>query len=239
MEKTPGGWTVIDRDAGVLTYTYEFTKGGLSTTFVARMGDGKLLVVSPCTGLTDEAAKELEAFGEVGAVMANNGFHHLGVAAWRERYPNARFFAPAEAIKRIKKKNADAGDFEPLSALVGTTGDDVGIHDVDNTKCGESWVWARTANGSAWYVSDVLANIPGLPKPLIPKLLFKLTGSAPGYRVFNLALKFIVKDKKAVLRALLADMEKLPPTVVVPAHGPLLDQASVAADTREVLQAAL
>lgn len=32
MQKTPAGWTIIDRDAAVLTYDYEFAKGALSKT---------------------------------------------------------------------------------------------------------------------------------------------------------------------------------------------------------------
>ena len=55
METTPSGWMVIDRARGVLTRSYKFSKGGTAMTFVARMGDGKLMVVSPPTGL-DEAA---------------------------------------------------------------------------------------------------------------------------------------------------------------------------------------
>ena len=35
MKKTEHGWSVIDEDAGVLSYTYSFG-GGLSNAFVAR-----------------------------------------------------------------------------------------------------------------------------------------------------------------------------------------------------------
>jgi hypothetical protein len=67
----------------------------------------------------------------------------------------------------------------------------------------------------------------------------KLTKSAPGYRVFNLAVSFIIKDKRATLGALLEDVRKHPPTVMVPAHGTILNQSSLASETEQMLAAAL
>lgn len=222
MDTTPAGWIVIDRDAAILTYTYRFGSGGTSNAFVARMGNGKLLVVSPPCGLGDAFFDDLAEFGEVGALVANNGFHHLGQVAWRARYPEARCFAPTEALARISKKNPADLPFEPLSALGEITGETVGFREVANTKCGESWFWAQGAGGTVWFMSDVLANMPSLPKQFVFKWMFKLSKSAPGYRPFGLALKFIVKDKKATLRALRDDVSAHPPSVVVPAHGDIL-----------------
>ncbi|MFT4704870.1 MAG: hypothetical protein ACI81R_002578 [Bradymonadia bacterium] len=222
METTPGGWTIIDRDAGVLALTYRVAGAGRSTCFAARMPNGEMLIVSPAVGLGDVAASELERFGPVGALVANNGFHHLGQAAWRTRYPQARTFAPAEAMARIAKKSEVKLAFEPLDALRPLLGDSLGVREVPNTKCGECWFWVHTSNGWAWYLSDVLANMPRLPKPLPLRLLFSLSKSAPGYRVFNLAMKFVVKDKKATLRLLREDLLARPPQVMVPAHGDLL-----------------
>ena len=84
-------------------------------------------------------------------------------------------------------------------------------------------------------MSDILANLEALPSNLLLKMLFRFTGSAPGYRVFNLAMKFIVRDRKQVLQALLGDMQALPPAVVVPAHGGLLSDPEVAQRTEQLL----
>ena len=239
METTPNGWMVLDRERAVLAHNYSFGGAGTANAFVARLADGKLLVISPPCRMTEAAFLELEAFGEVGAVVANNGFHHLGRAEWKKRYPDARYFASPQSAARIAKKNAEAGTFEPLSALMPLLGDDVGVTEVPETKCGETWMWARIGGGYAWYVSDVLANMPELPSNFVLKLLFKWTKSAPGYRPFNLALKFVVKDRKKVLAQLLEEMKVRPPTVVVPAHGPVLTEAGLAERTYGMLQAAL
>jgi hypothetical protein len=113
METTANGWKVLDRAAGVLIYEYSFAKQGYANTFVARMANDKLLVVSPATRITDAALDDLREFGEVGAVIAPNGFHHLGVAEWRTKFPSARFFAAPETVLRVRQKNPGAGAFEP------------------------------------------------------------------------------------------------------------------------------
>lgn len=238
MQTTPGGWTVVDREAGVLALSYAFSKNATSTTFVATMPGRKLLVVSPAMGISDAAVGELSEFGEVAALVANNGFHHLGQTEWRKRFPEARCFAPPEAIARIRKKYPTVGDFEPLDQLANMTGSNVGFRVVPNTKIGESWFWAKTANGHAWYTSDVLVNMTKLPKFPI-SLLFKWTGSAPGFRVFGLGLKFIVKDKAATLRMLRDDVAAHPPTALIPAHGDILVRPSLAQETDELIAAAL
>jgi hypothetical protein len=93
-------------------------------------------------------------------------------------------------------------------------------------------------------MSDIVANLERLPDALIPRLIFKWSGSGPGYKVFHAALALIVKDKRAVLRALLADAEAHPPAVVVPAHGAPVEPAAagssnVAEQTLTLLRSAL
>lgn len=244
MQTTPAGWTIIDREARVLALNYHFAAEATSISFVAPMADGRLMVVSPSKTLDEAVATELADFGEVGALVANNGFHYLGQKAWRARFPEARCFAPSDAMARIAKKSRHPLAFEPLAELAPLLGDGVGFREVPDSKCGESWFWARLSKGEAgerfaWYMSDVLANMANVPGNLIIRTLFKLTGSAPGYRVFKLALKLIVRDAKAALRLLLADVEAHPPGVVVPAHGDILTGGDVAGRTVALLKSAI
>jgi glyoxylase-like metal-dependent hydrolase (beta-lactamase superfamily II) len=238
MKKTEHGWSVIDEDAGVLSYKYSFG-GGISNAFVARYDGSKLLVLSPPCGLSEEGFADLEAFGTVDAVVATNGFHHLGQAEWKQRFPHATFYAPDAAVKRITKKNPAAGSFRPLSELSAKLTGDVGVIEAPADKCGETWAYAKTSRGYVWYASDTLVNMPRLPKPLPFKLAMKLTKSGPGYRVFNLVLKLMVKDKKALLRAMQQALRERPVTVMVPAHGKILDQPGLAEETERLLASAL
>ena len=239
MQTTKHGWTIIDADAGVLSYTYEFSKGATSNCFTARLASGGLMVVSPPTKVDREVADDLAAYGAVEALVANNGFHHLGIARWRELYPKARAFAAAGASARIAKRSKDAGELESLDALEPLLAEGVAVVETASSKCGETWARAKIEGGHAWYGSDIVANMPRLPPNFVVRQLFKWTKSAPGYRLFNLAHKIVLKDRKASLRGMLEDVRKHPPRVMVPAHGEILRSESLAKDTEALLVAAL
>lgn len=237
MQTTPQGWTVIDGDAGVLCFSYTFTKEGQANCFTAKLPSGGLMVVSPAARIETAAIEELAAYGPVEALVANNGFHHLGLARWKEHFPEARCFAAPGAIERINKKSKDAPALEPLSALAPLLGEDVAVIETASSKCGESWARAKIAGGYAWYASDLLANMDRLPSSFVIRALFKLTKSAPGYRVFGLATKIILEDKRATFSAMLEDVEKHPPTVMVPGHGAIVATPGLAAETEGLLRA--
>jgi hypothetical protein len=59
---------------------------------VVRMANGGLFVHSPL-GLDDALRHEVDALGEVVAVVSPSLFHHLHVAGWMEAYPHAVFGA--------------------------------------------------------------------------------------------------------------------------------------------------
>ena len=64
---------------------------GLRTVIVNR-GDGRLLLYSPGP-LTSEQASRISELGEVCALIAPNGYHHLFVAPARELFPSAKVYA--------------------------------------------------------------------------------------------------------------------------------------------------
>ena len=239
MAKTKHGWTILDEERGVLTYEYSFAPGATANAFAARMKDGTMLVVSPPSRVDAGVFDDVAAYGEVSAIASNNGFHHLGLADWKERFPSARLFADELAAKRIVAKNKKAPDLEAAAGLQELLGDDVGVTHLPNTKCGESWAWARAGEGFVWYTSDVLSNMPKLPDNFFVRTMFKLTGTKPGFGVFHTALKFIVKDKQAVLQQLAAEMAERPPTCIVPGHGPMIEEAGLAQRAQGVIAEAL
>lgn len=238
MQTTQHGWQIIDGDAGVLSFSYKFGGEGQANCFTAKLPSGGLMIISPPSRATAAEIGDLAAYGEVEAIVANNGFHHLGIPSWREHFPRARCFAAPGARARIAKKSKDAGEIEPLSALQPLLGDHVAVVEAPASKPGETWAWAKIAGGYAWYASDLLANMEQLPSGFVVRSLFKWTKSAPGYKVFNLALKLILSDKKLALGRMLEDVRKHPPTVMVPAHGTILMSDSVAAETEQLLAAA-
>lgn len=225
------GWNVIDEEAGVLWREYAFTKGATATTMVFRGVDG-LVVVSPGTGLGARDYDALSELGEVRALVANNALHHLGQAAWRSRFPDAESYCPAGAVTTLEKKLAGAR-YRPLSELVLPS--HVRCDDAPGFKKGETIVSVGTPRGSVWYTGDLLTNMQGVPRPPL-RWLFTATDSAPGFRLFKLAVWLLVKNRKVVRDWSLARVAEDPPSIVVPAHGPPFESGEVAAEARAQLE---
>jgi hypothetical protein len=77
----------------------------------------------------------------------------------------------------------------------------------------------------AWYVTDIVMNLPALPSNPVFKLMFKLSGSGPGLRLNNIAPLFMVLDKPALRRWLAAGFAKAPPSWLIPSHGDVMQCA--------------
>lgn len=60
---------------------------------IVRLESGKLWLHSPVR-LDDEAAAQIDALGEVEAIVAPNAFHHIFMAGAQERWPKAKIWAP-------------------------------------------------------------------------------------------------------------------------------------------------
>lgn len=223
------GFTPLDAGAGIVWLSYKFG-GGIATTFAFRGKDDALIVLSPGCGLEDSTLDELKGYGRVAALVAINGFHHLGIPAWRKHFPDAKCYAPASAIERLSKKVRGAS-FEPLDAVAPLLGDRARLVEPDGLP-GSAFAFVRTPTGTFWYACDLLSNIPELPKNLVFKALMSMTDSAPGYKLFRPAVWLQVKDKKALTAWFDAKLAESPPTTVVPAHGTPVQQPDLVSATR-------
>jgi hypothetical protein len=74
---------------------------------VARLDDGSSWVWSP-VALTDELVNSVEAIGPVRHIVSPNKIHHLFLAEWADRWPDARVYAPPGLAKRKSELRFDA-----------------------------------------------------------------------------------------------------------------------------------
>lgn len=220
MESTPHGWKVFDAEVPILTHEYSFGPGTANALAVG--GEGGLFVVSPPRRATAGVFDDLAAFGPVRALVASNAFHYMGVPAWKKRFPEAGLFAPVQSIARVAKHTALEG-FRPLADAAAIAGAKLELIDLPHYKTGEALVRVKTARGLVWYVTDFVLNMPVLPRNPIARLVFKVSGSAPGLKFNNVAPLFMVRDKAALKRWLAAEVAKDPPRWLIPAHGDIVD----------------
>ena len=74
---------------------------------VARLSTGKAWVWSPIA-LTEELAHAVEAIGPVAYIVSPNKLHHLFLAQWSTRWPEARLYAPPGLARKKKGIHFDA-----------------------------------------------------------------------------------------------------------------------------------
>jgi len=220
MSPTPGRWTVFDPDARILTFEYSFGPG--MATSLAAGCDAGLVIVSPPCRVGADVLDEVERFGPVCALVASNAFHHMGLPRWKQRFAQAALFAPAQSIARVRRQSG-LQDIRPLAEAEALTGPRLALLDMPHYRTGEALVRIDTARGRVWYVTDVILNMPVLPGHPLPRLLFKLSGSAPGLRYNNIAPLFMVRDKAALRRWIALEAAERPPRWLIPAHGNVVD----------------
>lgn len=219
-------WTVFDASVPVLACDYTFGPGSARSLAVGI--EGGLAIVSPPFRAGEEDLAAAARHG-VRALVAPNAFHHLGLAQWAARFPDARVYAPTQSIDRLRRKTGLA-DIRPLFELAAVAGPHVSFSDMPHYKTGEALVRIDTARGRVWYVTDVVFNFEAVPGPLPIRAIFRLSRSAPGLRFNNVAPLFMVQDKRALKRWLAGEAERDPPRYLIPAHGSILDCAD-AGDT--------
>ena len=223
MKITPHGWNIFDADMPILTYTYSFGPGTANALAVG--GRNGLIVVSPPYRATQGVYEDLSSYGPVRALIASNAFHHMGIPEWKRRFPEAAVFAPAQAIARVER-HTRLDSIRPVTETSAISGPRLDLIDMPHYRTGEVLVRMRTARDVAWYVTDVILNMPTLPTNPILQLLFRLSGNAPGLKFNNIAPIFMAKDRKAVRRWLAAEYHREPPRWLIATHGDIADFAA-------------
>jgi hypothetical protein len=74
---------------------------------VVRLSTGKVWVWSP-VALTRELGDAVEAIGPVDCVVSPNKLHHLFLPEWKNRWPEARFYAPPGLARKKQQLHFDA-----------------------------------------------------------------------------------------------------------------------------------
>ena len=213
-------WKVFDAETPVLTWSYSL---GLAVSNALAVGTGNgLVLVSPPYRAPEQAFEGLRRYGPVRALVASNAFHHMGIPEWKARFPDAAVFAPAQSMARVRKKTG-IDDVRPLAEAQALGGGRLELVDMPYYRTGEALVRIHTSLGLAWYVTDIILNIQKLPANPLLKLLFKLTGSAPGLRFNKVGPKFMVKDGRALKRWLREEFERTRPRWIIATHGDIAD----------------
>jgi hypothetical protein len=113
---------------------------------------------------------------------------------------------------------------------------DVSITEIPGMKHPDAMVIITRDDAVTWFTNECITNLSSLPKSPIFAMLFRLTGSGPGLNINKLAMKLIGGKKKPLLEYLLATLASDPLTRLVPCHGEVISDPSLAELMREMVE---
>ncbi len=234
MDKTAGGWEILDEKLPALRREYSFGPG-MATTLVLGIGPRRLLAVSPANGLDEAAHTDLAGYGEVTALLAPNGMHHLGIGPWLKRWPKSVAYAAEGNIERLRRKSSAGDVFQPLSRL--ERPGELLIDVPPGLKSPDLLLRQRIGSHWRWSVNDLVMNLPALPTHPVFRLVFTLSGAKVGLSAPKLVQFMLVADKARLGRWLAEQLDATPPAMMVFGHGSTLAGADVADRLKDVVRA--
>ncbi len=178
---------------------------------LVKRSNGELLVHN-AIALEEPAMKEIDAWGKVSAVVVPNGFHRLDAGAYAERYPNALFYCPEGARKKVEQVVQVHGTYEDFPADAA-----ISLETLDGLAKGEGVLTVKSSDGSTVVLNDAVFNMPHVDG--FTGFVFRhVTRSSGGPRVSRIGKLFLVKDK-AAFRAHLERLAETPAlTRVIVSH---------------------
>jgi hypothetical protein len=221
-------WQEVIQGSNV--WVYEYVANGYKANAIAlSLNENELAIVSPPIGLAEADFTEIDAKGQVTALIAPHSGHDLGQNEWQARYPAAIPYAPTAAIDQLR--HIGQRSFTPLSKLHAST---VDFLEVPGTKKGGTLAIAHHGNRPIVYLDELVSHWTSLPTFWLARFLFWVTGSAPGLKLNRVYLKLLCPDPQAVAQTVLKALEGDP--AIVPAHGTPLVKVGDAAQVRALVE---
>ncbi|MGY5453065.1 DUF4336 domain-containing protein [Agarivorans sp. MS3-6] len=194
---------------------------------VIRLANGDLWVHSPIE-LTEDVQTQVEQLGRVSHLIAPNHLHHLFLADWQAAYPNAKSYGTPELIKKRSDLVFDASfNEQPLWPW----SEELDQVLFTGSPFMEECVFFHRASG-ALIVTDLIENFSGDNFSYWQRVLAKATGIlAPnGKMPIDWRLSFMFG--KTTARKHLSVIFGWKPTVIVMAHGVIVDREAMTFLTR-------
>jgi hypothetical protein len=182
--------------------------GLVRTTVFARLPDGRVIVHN-AMALDEPELAQLDAWGEVAAILVPNAFHREDCRIFQQRYPEARVYAPRAAGKAVEKATPVHGTYDDVPQAGG-----VRVRHLPGVGEREGVVEVEGPDGLTVVFNDLITNVAKAGPPVD-----WFVGPTGQVSIPRFARWLWMKDKRAFeadLRGLLARR----PVRVVPGHGP-------------------
>src|SRR4051812_7294127 len=219
-------WHSLDQQGTVRWLKYSWGPG-TANTLAVQLDDGTWMVISPASKPSPEVLDQLASDADVRALVAPNAFHHLGQNAWRMRFPEARSYAPQDALEPLASKSPQI-PYRPISELAQCVGERVHFCVPDGMKRPDLLIRIRAAEICVWWLGDLFSTNTRKDQTTLLRLFANFAGSGPGYRRNSKPGLVYVSDPSSWLQSVARQISSDPPTIVVCAHGDIVDREAAA-----------
>lgn len=121
---------------------------------LARLADGRI-VMHNAIALEEERMAEIDAWGEVAAILVPNAFHRQDAKIMKDRYPGARVYAPAGGAGAVAKVVPVDGSYSDAPGDATVT-----VRHLAGIKEREGVVTVRSNDGVSAIFCDTVLNLP-------------------------------------------------------------------------------
>lgn len=217
-------WQRLTEDGRVRSLKYRWGPASSNALAILLPEQGWLLVGCPLQA-TDAVVLDLLRDGDVIALLAPNAYHYLGQTAWRARFPTAKAYAPRGALARLARKLPELS-FRDVAELAALLPGDVAVVEPSGQKSPDLLLRARSGGQTVWWLGDLFSNTGVGDAVWWLRLLSRMAGSGPGYRINTRPELVYVNDRTQWLESVQEALLREPPGVVVPAHGEPVTQGA-------------
>lgn len=205
----PRVWRFQDRDAS----------GWGRNMHVVPLRDGRTLLHSP-TWVGDDTFERIDALGRPGVLLAPNHFHHLGLARFRARYPDALVVAGQGALPRLEAKGHEGvrelAEAEPLLP------EGVRLLRCAGVRTGEAWLSFIDEGKRTLLISDAFFNVAA-PVTGIAGFMLRRMHAAPGLQLGATFIWLGVRDRAAYCAWVRETLAREAPARLAFSHGEPLE----------------
>ena len=190
----------------------------ISNSIAIRCSESHWLILSPGKEMLNQLPEGLDPDNHHLSIVFPNSFHHMGVKAWIEKFPNHSLYASQKAAKRLATLGFD--NIQALESKQPEIPEGYKFAVPPGHRGGDIWLCKITENAAnVWITCDSFLNYERVSNQPIARFLQKLLGAAPGLKISQV-IKWLIMDKYSAFKPwVLKQLAEDKPEILIPSHG--------------------
>lgn len=172
-------------------------------------------------------------------IVFPNAYHHMGVTSWQQAYPDAKLYASRMAIQQLIKKGFDEKSINPLELTAPPLPEGYDVLFPPGHRAGDIWIRKQHGKNTSWITCDSFLNYKRMSNQPVARFMQKQLGAAPGLKISQVVKWFILNDRQAFKAWALAQLEHDQPSTLIPSHGEIQQDETLATKIKQLIQARL